>query len=107
MSTIFRDSVSSEDALFGCPVEGCAERFKTKPFFWQHVSYKHFKKELLSNIPKRVGKYTQCPLCDHKTESTQKKVILYHYAIAHKIVHDIFAKKYPNHVLSSTSLDKR
>ena len=106
MLTIFRDSVSSKDAPFCCPVEGCVERYKTKAFFWQHVSYKHFKKELLSNIPKRVGKYIQCPLCDHKTESPEKRVILFHYAITHKRIHDIFAKKYPDHSLSS-SLTKR
>ena len=59
----------------------------------------------MSDIPKRVGKYFHCPLCDHKTESAEKRVILFHYAITHKKIHNIFAKEYPDHVLSS-SLDK-
>ena len=99
--TIFSDSVSSINDPFCCPVEGCVKIFRTKQFFWQHVSYQHFKEEIMSDLPSRVGKHIQCPLCDYKTESPGKRLILYHYAISHRIIHGIFAKKYPDHVLSS------
>ena len=57
----------------------------------------------MENIPKREGKYFNCPLCDHKTESPDSRLILFHYSISHKIVNKMFSKKFPDHLLSNNS----
>ena len=104
VTSIFRDPVLiGPDPSLRCPVEDCDERFKNKTKFWQHVSYKHFRSELMDSVGKREGKYYHCPLCDHKTESPESRVILFHYAIAHKAVNEIFSRKFPDHILSSSA----
>ena len=57
----------------------------------------------MENIPKREGKYFNCPLCDHKTESPDSRLILFHYSISHKIVNEMFSKKFADHLLSNNS----
>ena len=57
----------------------------------------------MENIQKREGKYFYCPLCDHKTDSPDVRVILFHYAITHNMIKDIFSEKFPDHILSSSA----
>ena len=90
-----------------CPFLGCEQKYRIPRKFWEHIVNIHLYSKLLPNILSGSDIVTKCPFegCkfESRAESEQKRCMLNHYSIVHKVVNEIFTKMFPDHYYAQKS----